>query len=846
MAHLARSDLSPHPQPDKTGEDVMSAFARIAKSVRGHPWWVIAAALMITVGLGFGLLFLKGHVTYQSLLPEDFPSVKALDALRSKFGGISYEYVLVRAPSVTDSALVESIFGLEDAMLKDPRFNSGQVQSTLDSTGARIPVIQDYLTPFIANIKREISNRGLSIPLSMINNALVKQFTGKDFKRLVEEDYLANPMASSQVVGRFITPDRKTALIMIKTGADLTEGQQVKLGADLGEFFRSRLTGVAGASVSISGDATLARDFNSYIKSKTVLLFLVAIIFVILTIFLAFRRFSDTILPIGVMLLGMVWTFGFIGWVGIRYSVAVIAVMPLLLGTALTFVVPFVARYYEEAEDCACAVDAVGKALIAVGIALFLAAITNVFGFLVFQFSVLPPLRDFGLTCAVGTLFVFALSITLLPAIIVVRDRQLESGDARAGEKRKKYFDGLSLRKRRGIFARVTDRALGSFTSLSVRHSTVVIIVFTLLILAGFAQIRSLTTDSDLRKLVPRNLPGIGANFEVEKYFGGNQQDVIMVTGDVLSPESLKAMMRVEDAVALEKGPKGEYLYRRAGVTGLPDALAAANNGVLPSTREEVLRAVKTAEENGGYIVGGLLSADRKAALITLNASGAASTAVVDSKMLALKKGGDEYLSGAGLAYALGGITPLTKDMTKNIIPTETLSSVLSLVLCALILVIIFRSFPYGLITLTVAIAGVAAEIGFLAIVNWPLDIMTSLVSALVIGIGVNFGILFTHRYIQEVGGGEKKPTEAITSTMANLGRANVVAAVATVAAFVIVMFSGIVPLRRFGGVTAVAISACLVASLTLMPALLLRLSGRLESGKEPVPLDAEVEPQVT
>ena len=487
-----------------------------------------------------------------------------------------------------------------------------------------------------------------------------------------------------------------------------------------------------------------------------------------------------------------------------------------------------------------------GKALIAVGIGIFLAAITNLFGFLVFQFSVLPSLKDFGLTCAVGTLFVFALSTTLLPAILVVRDRAFEGAGGGSPDKKKAFFDGLSLRKRRGLFARGTDRALDSFTGLSVNNSTVVIIVFAVLILAGFSQLRSLTTDADLRKLVPRSLAGIGANFEVEKYFGGIQQDVIMATGDVFSPQSLRAMSRLEDAVSREKGPDGEVLYPRSGITGLPDALAAANGGRLPATTEEAKAALKTAEDNGGFVVGGLISADGRSALVSLNASGAQSAEVVKLKMQAMQKYARLYLGAAGLEYTLGGITPLTRDMTKNIIPTETIASTLSLLLCAIILVVIFRSFPFGLITLTVALAGVAAEIGFMSLVNWPIDIMTSLVSALVIGIGVNFGILFTHRYIQEVRQGERRASDAIRSTMSNLGRANVIAAAATVAAFVIVMFSGIVPLRRFGAVTAVAISVCLVSSLTLMPALLFRTSGRQDSQEAEASLDSEPEPLTT
>ena len=817
----------------------MRVFARISKVVRERPWAVVGGCLFVTLAMGFGLLFLKGHVAYQSLLPGDFPSVKALNALKEKFGGISYEYVVLHAPSVTDNGVVESLISLDDDIGRDPRFNHGQVQSRVDASGEKVPVIQDYLTPFVAVMQSEISNRGINIRLGTVKNSMVKTFTGKDFKDLVEQDYLGNPQAARQVVGRFITPDKKSALIMLKTGADLSDQQQVKLGADLEEFFKSRFVGMKDVKVSITGDATLARDFNTHIKSKTLLLLAIAILLVLATLFMAFRRASDTFLPIGVMLLAMVWTFGLAGWLGIQYSVATIAVMPLLLGLALTFVVPFTARYYEEVERFSRLVESIGKALMAVGVALFLAAITNLVGFLVFGFSILPVLRDFGITCAVGNLFIFMLAVTLLPAVIVLRDRAYEKKSGEETGKGRQYFDGLSLRKSRGVFTRATDRVLGAFTRLSTGYSIAMVVVLGALIVAGFLQIRGLTTDSDLRKLVPASLPGMSADYEVEKYFGGHQQDVIMVSGDVMSPEGLEAMANVENAIVSGGGD----LYTREGVMGLPDALAAANGDRLPATAEEAQKALKTAEESGGYITGGLLSADGKAALITLNARGAQSTAVVNEKIDLMRASADRYCKGAGLSFTLGGITPLTKDMTKNIIPTETFSSTLSLALCAIVLIIIFRSFPYGLITLVVALSGVAAEIGFMRIMNWPLDIVTSLASALVIGVGVNFGILFTHRFIQEKGAGDRTAGEAIGVTMRNLGRANVIAGLTTVAAFVIIMFSGIVPLKRLGGVTAVSITVCLVASLTLMPALLNIYSRRAAERRSPEIAEGEAEP---
>lgn len=821
----------------------MKVFERIANIVKGRPWTVVIVCALLTVGLGFGFLFLKGHVTYQSLLPEEFPSVKALRSLEKNFGGIAYEYVLVRGDDLTDNKAVEAFLKMDDAMAKDPRFNKGQIEMRKTALGRTVPVIQDYLSPFMAIMEQEIASRGIAVPISTVTSDMVKQFTGKDFQGIVNEDYLGDPRASGQVVGRFLTPDKKAALIMVKLGKDITETQQVKLGGDLADFFNERFGKLDGVKVSIAGDATLARDFNNHIKSKTLLLLLIALGLVLLTLFLAFRRMSDTLLPIAIMLIGVLWTFGFTGWVGIEYSVAVIAVVPLLLGTALTFVVPLVARYYEEAETSKHLVESAGRALVAVGVGIFLAAITNVFGFLVFGFSVLPALRDFGVVCAVGTVFVFGLSVVLLPAVIVLRDRVYEKTSSKKAATAGVYFDGLSLRKKQGIFTRAIDKVLNAFTRLSVAHAVPVVIVFAAFVAFGFVQIQGLTTDSDLRKLVPTSLPGMAADFEMEKYFGGHQEDVIEVKGDVLSPAALKAMAELEKAVGGPEFNAGRKdLYTSEAITGLPDALAAANDGKLPTTREEAVKALAAAEASGGYVVGGLISADNKAALITLNASGAQSTEVVNKKMEVLKKASDKYLKPVGLKYSLGGITPLTEDMTRNIIPTETWSSLLALGLCAIVLVVIFWSVPFGLITLTVALAGVAAEIAFLRIVGWPLDIMTSLASALVIGIGVNFGILFTHRFIQETRIEGLKSDDAIESTMRNLGRANVIAAVTTIAAFVIVMFSGIVPIRRFGGVTAVAVGICLVTSLTLMPALLSLLTRRAEA-RQTVDSKAEAEP---
>jgi len=826
----------------------MRIFAWIAKYVKRYPWVIIIISLALSLFLGLGMLFLKGDVTYPSLLPKNFNSIKALEDLNKTFGGTSYETILITAPDVTDNNVVQFMLSLQDYINTTPGLNKGQIVEIPGEKGKNVPKIlaspspnlNDYLSPFVAQIKQGIAQSGFNIGLSEITKQQIESQTGQDFKQLIRSQYLSVPEVRQQMIGKqkFLIYNPKTdtypaALLMLKTNASLDANQQITLANNLEKLFNDKLTTpgsplyTPGAKVYMSGDATLARDFNNHIKDKTILLGLIALLFVVVVIFLAFRRITDALLTLGVVILSVVWTFGFTGWAHIPYSVAAVAIIPLLLGHALTFVVPYTARYYEEMEHEFRSVKMVGVALIAVGVGIFLCMITSVLGFLVFEFSVLPPLKNFGVTAAVGTFFAFVLTVVMLPAMMVVRDRVYVNAPVEEREKARTHFDGLSRRRRRGLFARSTDRMLQGFTTLSTRHSIIVIIVALALITLGFSQAGKLKTDSDLRKLVPRGLPSIKADFTVEKFFGGQQTDTIQVNGDVLDPRNLKAMADLEDAIAASplNHLAGITLYPRNAITGLPDALTSANNGVLPRTRAEAEAAINTAAQNGGYIVGGLLSADGKAGLISLNGSASTTTPVVNRKVLLLNTESGKFLTPMGLGYELGGITPLTKDMTRNIIPTETWSSVLSLSICGLLLVLIFWSIPYGLITLTVAIAGTAAQIGFLGAMGYPIDVVTSLSSALVIGIGSNFGIFFTHRYLQEMKKGDVIPSEAIGTTMMNLGRANVVAALATVGAFLIVLLSGIVPLVRFAGVTAFGVGVSLIAALTFMPALIYRLS---------------------
>jgi predicted RND superfamily exporter protein len=182
-----------------------------------------------------------------------------------------------------------------------------------------------------------------------------------------------------------------------------------------------------------------------------------------------------------------------------------------------------------------------------------------------------------------------------------------------------------------------------------------------------------------------------------------------------------------------------------------------------------------------------------------------------------------------GITMSSSGMPVLMNDVMGSIVPTQLKTSAVALVLCALIVIIVFGSLFFGLAATSVVFIGIALEIGVLALLNWPLDFMTVMVSSLVIGAGIDFGIHVTHRFREEWHHGGVEIDEAMRRTIGNVGKALVAAAVTTAGAFAIIAISQISSLRRFGGITALSLTFALLAALLVLPSILAWRASRVE-----------------
>lgn len=799
-----------------------------ARACRDHAGWVVLACILLTLPVAAGMGFIQVKAGQKDLVPTKYEASRTIKDVDRLFGGINTEVPLVESDHLLTYPMIKKFLLLEENMARE--------------VGEEYYVSVDhYLSGFARNMMNEARKQygplvdDISAILRFAEGTRVPDPSDPSkelpFEEVIEkgvEQYLANPVAHKWTVKKegsaLLSEDKRYAAIWIKVNPELdTEGTR-EAARRFEDFFHNYFEkGEVPASVTVSGDPSIDRDLENYVVQSTWLLALVALLVLMALLYITFQRLTDIFLPLLVIAFSAVWIYGLMGWFHVPYTMVSAILGPLVLGISLGNLVYMMSRFYEELGIRGDHGEAAHRAVVTVGVAIFLACITTFFGFASFGFSDFDVLQQFGFMGAVGIGVCFLFSVTLLPALMVLRERR------RLRRGRSGFPRGVAIFAAEGTsrFDRVMERVSG----ISQDRPRAVVAIYVLAVLACFLGTFRLNTTPDLRALAPQDIPSLQAQYRQERIFGGVQQDVLLVTGEVLDPQVLLAMRRFQEEIA------STPYFTANGSSSLAELIqdfrmemGKAEPGsdpatALPSSASEAEDDLATIAELFGPQEGNLISADHRAALISIFSEGARNNREMMEKERVLREAAEKCFGPLEVGYRLGGITPMTVAMLGNLVPTQVRTAILALLLSGLVLVVIFRSLAYGLATLTVLVAGVAAEMGFLALMGWTLDMMTVLVASMVIGMGIDYGIHVTHRFLEECAPHEVGVAQALGISVSRVGKPLFASVVSTAGAFLIISLSKMAPIRRFGLITAVSLVVSLAASLLVLPSVITLIS---------------------
>lgn len=777
-------------------------FGFLAGISERRPWLVVLVVAAVTLFLGAGFPRVSTELSQEAMMPKHYKSVKTLDKVSEQFGGLSIENVLLVVDDAASTRLAKKLLDLTPEYLEEEGFPEGWVTK-----------VETYLDA----LKQQLAAQGQEPPSNDIQ------------LRMMLDAFLQSDYAKENVYGKWISEDGKAVLLKFQLDPDLTQNEEVEAAEKLEELMDREFSGM-GAEIYISGMASMQKDSREFMNRETGRLFLAAFLFIVLILYLTFRRLSDILLPLFVIILAISWIIGLMGWAGITYTTMSVGIMPLMLGINIAYVIHVLSRYYEEREKGGDPLFSSTTAVKTVGVAVFLTAVTTMIGFSSFMITDIPPMRDFGLLCLLGIAFSFLLTVTLLPAVVVIRDRR------KSDEQLDKHLEKMRRRRREARYGLLIDRSLTRMALLSERHHWWVALATVLLVAFGFFCTFNVETGADVRKMMPEDMPSRKASEMISEYFGPQNTDVILVEGDVLEPGHLEALLQMEDAIVEDprNRPGEEGYYFREGISSIADYIAMFNpQGGIPPTREGVDSLLKELGEKMplGFLIQEV-SDGYYSAMVSIRTSFPEKEEEFQVKTAILRDHSREVEEETGMVLEPTGNTLLVADLLGNILPTQLKTSGLALLLCALVLIVVFKSLSYGLASLVVVVCGMLAEVIFLFALNWPLDLLTVMVASLVIGAGIDFGIHVTHRFREERQEEERDVEGAVRNTVLHVGRALVAAALTTCGVFAILGISSMVPMQRFGFTTAVGLVGALLGAVLVLPSLLAIIANREERKK--------------
>ena len=569
------------------------------------------------------------------------------------------------------------------------------------------------------------------------------------------------------------------------------------------------------------------------------------------------RTFSDLLLSLGAILLSIGWMQGagtilgpgYLDIIGAPNQVSQIAPI-ILIGLGVDYAIHFTSRYREEIGSGNSITGSTSSTLKSVGIALTLATLATIVGFLTNIVSPLPELKDFGILVSTGIFFAFFLVMTFVPAIRTLLDKKAETKG------------NISTEAFSSSGESVLNKIAASSGIIPKRLKLVALALLVAISGYGYFSFTNLETIFEFTDFLPEDDPVVQTLDLLTEEFGGGfgETTAVLIEGKNLATpeihnaliESINNLSDKENIVvyagnvAAESviGTVGQLLAPQGAAPGAPPAMpdmellgTLGSFGVDLMSGSQGIDALKV--KDSGDVQGlyeYLTSTDPEAFLASLYFN-EESTVTAQQVRITTSAGSlgaaqlrdDIYdaftpLSSLGVSIAATNDAIVTQSVS-DLISESQFQSLIFAILASMTFLILYylidiRKPFLGVITILPVVAIVMGTYLGMYFLDIPLNPVTSTLSGLAIGIGVPFVIHVTNRF-RETLLTAPNPVDAVKTTLKTTGGSLFGSAFTTMAGFGILMTSSLKPFQQMGQVVVVALGFALVASILILPTLL-------------------------
>ena len=540
-----------------------------------------------------------------------------------------------------------------------------------------------------------------------------------------------------------------------------------------------------------------------------------------LLFFFFFRSFKATLISIVIVIIGVMWSFGFLGLFNYEITILTALVPSLIIVIGIPNCIFLTNKYHQEFKVHRNKAKALQRVTTKIGMATLMTNLTTAIGFATFVASNNNLLLEFGVVTSINIMALFFLSLILIPIF--------HSYLNPPKERHLKHLD-------RGSVKKFMDWILKTIKTnrLSIYVASVALLVFSII---GIYEMR---ISGSLIEDMPKKEAFFQDIVFFEKEFDGVMPLEIMIDTKrkkgVMKLSTLKRMEELETAIEeipeLSKPISIVNLVKyskQAYYNGNPDYYE------LPTSQEQafILSYAKNATANSKEnLMKSYVDSTGQYARITtfMRDESGDQIAKIEEE---IRKKADKLFPKERYNVIITGKALVFQKGTGYLLDNLLSSLIFAFFLTALLIGFMFRSFKMILVSIIPNLLPLFLTAGLMGFLDIPLKPSTILVFGIAFGLSVDDTLRFLSQYREELKKNNWKIKKSVYATFNESGLSMFYTSIVLFFGFSVFMLSSFGGTIALGGLISLTLLFGMLSNLMLLPALVLTLNKTLANEQE-------------
>ena len=576
-----------------------------------------------------------------------------------------------------------------------------------------------------------------------------------------------------------------------------------------------------GIDLKVSGMPYI-RTLNATSILSEISLFIGAALFITsLIFFFFFRSHRATLIAVLIVIVGVMWTFGFIGLFRFEITILTGLIPSLVIVIGIPNCIFLTNKYQQEYSTHGNKAKALQRVITRVGMATLMTNLTTAAGFATFMITNSELLKEFGLVAAVSIVALFFLCLIIIPIYYsyqpIPKEKHLQHLNRNYTKVFMQWIEKMVKYNRRYVYA-------------------IAIFLFIISVFGAF----NIKTSGSLTEDMPKNEAFFKDIIFFEKEFDGVMPLEITINtkrkNGVMRLTTMKRMDELQKSIEafpeLSKPLSIVNLVKyskQAFYNGNPDFYE------LPTSQEQafILSYAKNSAKNSQKdFIKSYVSKDGSVARITtfMKDIGPGNMEKVENKLV-LKI--NEIFPSDRYEVTLTGKAYVFQKGTKYLLDNLISSLLFAIFLISMLMVFMFRSFKMVVISLIPNLLPLIITAGLMGYFGIPLKPSTILIFSIAFGLSVDDTIHFLAQYRQELTQHNWKIKKSVFATLKEAGVSMFYTSVVLFSGFSVFMLSSFGGTVALGGLIAFTLFFGMLSNLLLLPCLVLTLNKSLANQQE-------------